>query len=359
MKLSIRSENPIDAIALALGIAPVTLLDTHISFLRARALMVATKLGVFDALVDTPKDVDSIASTCGLAASAAPKLLNALVGSGYLRFRSGAYALTPVARKWLTTRSPQSLRDKVLFEFFEWSIVEGIEDFVRTGRAQDLHRSGDQAQWSAYQRAMRALSGLAAPEIVSRSPMPAGATRMLDIGGSHGFISVAMCRRYPALSAVVLDLPEAVRHAAPILARENMGDRVVHRAGDALADDLGDAEWDFIYISQLVHHFDEPTNRTFMERVARALKPGGHVAVLELVRPASPGSSGQVGALLDLYFALTSQSGTWSIEEMAAWQTAAGLTSRRPIRLRTVPGAVEVIGSKNSELLKPYTPSAS
>ena len=48
-----------------------------------------------------------------------------------------------------------------------------------------------------------------------------------------------------------------------------MGDRVVHRAGDALADDLGEAQWDFIYIAQLVHHFDEPTNRAFMRREGR------------------------------------------------------------------------------------------
>ena len=265
---------------------------------------------------------------------------------GYVRFRNGAYALAPVARKWLLADSPQSIRDKVLFEFFEWSIVEGMEDFVRSGRARDLHHSDDDDRWQAYQRAMRALSGIAAPEIVRRTPLPAGATTMLDIGGSHGFISVAMCRRYPALRAVVLDLPAAVKHAAPILANEQMGDRVVQRPGDALADDLGEAQWDFIYISQLVHHFDEPTNRAFMQRVARALKPGGVVAIVELIRPEKPGGSGQVGALLDLYFALTSQSGTWSVEEMSSWQRDAGLVVMRPVHLRTMPGAAEVIAKR-------------
>ena len=346
MKLTVTGENLVERVALALGFAPVTLVDTHMSFLRARAIMVATKLGVFDALADAPMSAEALALRCGLAAAATPKLLNALVASGYLRFRNGNYALSPVSRKWLRSDSPHSVRDKVLFEFFEWSVVEGTEAFVRTGHTQDLHASGHDERWEAYQRAMRVLSGLAAPEIVSRTPMPRGAVSMLDIGGSHGFISVAMCRRYPALSAVVLDLPTAVRHAAPILARENMGDRVVHRPGDALTDDLGDAQWDFIYVSQLLHHFDEPTNRTLMQRVARALKPGGHVAIVELVRPGSPGGSGQVGALLDLYFALTSQSGTWSIDEIAGWQSAAGLHVKRPIRLRTVPGAVEIVASR-------------
>jgi ubiquinone/menaquinone biosynthesis C-methylase UbiE len=347
VKLAVRPENPMERLAMALGLAPVTLVDTHMAFLRARAIMAATKLGMFEALARGPLPADDIAAQCGTAPAASASLLNALVGSGYLRFRAGRYALAPVARKWLLAGVPQSVRDKVLFEFFEWSIVEGLEDFVRTGRACDLHQRSSREQWAAYQRAMRALSGIAAPAIVRRTPMPSNPAAMLDIGGSHGFISVAMCRRYPSLRAVVLDLPAAIEHAAPILARENMGERVVHRSGNALEDDLGDAQWDFVYMAQLVHHFDGSTNRALMRRVARALKPGGIVCVVELIRPESPAATGQVGALLDLYFALTSQAGTWSIEEMTAWQREAGLVPLRPIHLRTVPGAAAITARRD------------
>jgi SAM-dependent methyltransferase len=155
-----------------------------------------------------------------------------------------------------------------------------------------------------------------------------------------------MCRRYPQLSAVVLDLPSAVHHAAPLLAAEGMGERVTHRAGDALVDDLGTAEWDLVYVSQLLHHFDEATNREFVRRAARALKPGGMFVVLELIRPRTPGDGGQTGALLDLYFALTSRSGTWSVEEIAGWQRDAGLAPRTPIHMRTLPGVAEVVAVK-------------
>src|SRR5262249_7267749 len=115
---------------------------------------------------------------------------------------------------------------------------------------------------------------------------------------------------------------------------------------DALTDDLGTNAWDFIHVSQLLHHFDAETNRDFTRRVARALRPRGVFVVNELIRPPAPGAGGQVGALLDLYFALTSQSGTWSVQEIAAWQREAGLTPAAPIRLRTVPGAVEVVARK-------------
>ncbi len=348
MKLSVRPENPIEAVVLALDLAPLTMMHTHVSLLRARTIMVATKVGVFEALAGGPLTAEQIAERCGTSPSATAKIANALVASAYLRHAAGTYALTPFARKWLLADARQSVRDKLLFEFVEWSYIAQLEPFVRTGRPIDIHHGASDEQWETYQRAMRVLSGLAAPEIVRRTTMPSGATTMLDVGGSHGFLSVAMCRRYPALRAEVLDLPEAVKHAAPILAKEGMGDRVVHREGDALQADLGVEAWDLVCVSQLVHHFDDATNRALVGRVARALKPGGVCLVLEFVRPRSPADAGQVGALLDLYFALTSESGTWSEEEISGWQTAAGLAPRRVIRLKTAPGIVGVVGQKKA-----------
>jgi hypothetical protein len=55
-----------------------------------------------------------------------------------------------------------------------------------------------------------------------------------------------------------------------------------------------------------------------------------------------------VGALLEFYFVLTSQSGTWTPEEMAGWQREAGLDPRRPIRFRTMPGGGIQVGTKRA-----------
>jgi len=346
MKLGVTAENPLERVVLALGLAPVTLMDTQMSFIRARAIMVGTRLGIFESLAGAPLAAGEVAKRCHTNPAATEKLLNALVGSGYLRFGASQYSLAPLARRWVLGDSPWSLRDKILFEFLEWAFVERFEDFVRTGRPIDLHHAGSEPDWAAYQRAMRALAAVGAPEVVRRTPVPAGATTLLDVGGAHGYLSVSLCRRYPRLNAVVLDLPEAVRQAAPILAEEGIGDRVRHWAADAVTADLGTAAWDVVFVSQLLHHFDAATNRALATRVARALKPGGTFAVLELVRSPSPRHAGQVGSLLDLYFALTSQSGTWSIEEIVSWQRDAGLVPKKPIRLRTIPGAVEVIATR-------------
>ena len=75
------------------------------------------------------------------------------------------------------------------------------------------------------------------------------------------------------------------------------------------------------------------------KRVARALRRGGVYAVRDACRPHAASDAGQVGALLEFYFALTSQSGTWAVDEISDWQRQAGLSPRRPIRFRTAPGA--------------------
>jgi SAM-dependent methyltransferase len=332
-------ENPIERIVLRLGAAPRPLLETQMAFTLARLIMVGTKLGVFDALAAGDASASEVAERCGTEPRGTEKLLFALAGAGYATARDGRYSLSAEARKWLARESPDSLADKMLFQFLEWDWMEAAEEFVRTGRPLRLHEVIEGAEWELYQRGMKALSSAFSRETVRRLPVPRDARDLLDIGGSHGFYSVALCRRHDGLRAVVLDLPEAVEKAAPLLAAEGMGDRVVHRAGDALADELGADAYDVVLVAQLVHHFTDEQNRELARKVARALRPGGVYAIVDAFRSPTPGKAGQVPALLEFYFALTSESGTWAPEEMADWQREAGLRPRRPIRFRTIPGA--------------------
>jgi SAM-dependent methyltransferase len=338
MRLGPVAENPIEWLVGRLNVAPRPLLETQIAYTLARLVMVGTKIGAFDALAEGPATAAEVAGRCGTNATGTEKLLFALAGAGYLRAKDGRYELTPMSRKWLLSDSPNSIADKLLLQFLEWDWMERSEDYVRTGEPLELHSMTDKGDWDLYQRGMRAMANAVSAEALRRMPVPKDPRNMLDIGGSHGYYSVGLCRKHEGLSAVILDLPEAVEQAAPLLAAEGMGDRVVHRAGDALADDLGTGAYDIVLTAQLVHHFSEEQNRELARRVARALRPGGLFAVLDEFRPDSPSEAGQVGALLEFYFALTSQSGTWAVGEIADWQRQAGLSPRRPIRFRTAPG---------------------
>ncbi len=337
MRLGVIPEGMLERVALRAGIVPVPLLETFGGLLLTRTAMAGTQLGVFDAIGSQQLTPAEVAARCGTDERATAKLLFALTGHGYLRESAGRYALAPVARRWLLRDAPESLADNMLFRYDEWRYTEGLEEFVRTGTPLDVHANATDDEWRRYQRGMRSLSTSAAKELARRLPVPPSARELLDIGGSHGYFSVELCRRHPELRSTVLELPAAIEHAAPLLAQENMGERVVHRAGDALADDLGAERYDVVFVGNLVHHFDDAQNRDLARRIARALRPGGVHAIFDIVSGRTPREAGQTGAALELYFALTSQSGTWAAERMADWQRDAGLVPRKLMRLRSSP----------------------
>ena len=346
MRIGAIPENLAELILSPFGVIPIPLVETFQAVVRARAIMVATKLGVFEELQNKSKTAIEIAQHLKTDRRATEKLLTCLVGSGYLRFKSSRYGLSRTARKWLLKDSPVSLHDNMLHRFLEWDVIESFEDFVRTGKPLNVHENLSTEQWETYQRGMRSLAGLAAPEVARRLPVPSTAKAMLDVGGSHGYYSVALCRRHPQLQSTILDLPSAIQSAKAILEKEGMGDRIVHRACDVLSADLGTNRWDLVFSSQLVHHFDEPTNVKLMERIAHSLRPGGIVAIVEILRPATPNRAGETGAVLDLFFATSSLSGCWSSQEITDWQRRAGLFPQKPIRLRFMPGAAIQVAMK-------------
>ncbi len=328
MRYGLIGDNPLEKAVIASGVLPAPMLDGY-AMVNTKALVVAARAGVFDALAEGPMNAASVAERCGTDPRATEKLLNLLAGMRYLRAsRHGTYRLSRSARRWLL--GEHSVRDSVLMKELEWRWLDRLDEFVEDGEPLDVHGTMSHEDWGLYQRGMRSNAGAMAPLLARRVPVPKGARDMLDIGGSHGFFSVAICRRHPDLRATVLDLPQAVEHAAPLLAAEGMGDRVVLRTGDALTDDLGSEAYDLIFMMSLVHHFDDATNRALMKRAADALRPGGVLVIGDSIRLA-PHETDAVGSFFDLYFAMTSRAGIWTHAEMADWQGEAGLVPRKPI----------------------------
>ena len=144
MKLSAQPENLLEALALRSGLVPTPLGDTHVAFMLARTIMVATKLGIFEALADQPATAPQVAQRGNTAPEATRKMLNTLVHLGYLRLAHDQYELTGLSRRWLLQDGAQSVYDKMLFQFTEWEMVAGYEDYVRTGTPfqmpRNLHR---------------------------------------------------------------------------------------------------------------------------------------------------------------------------------------------------------------------------
>jgi SAM-dependent methyltransferase len=333
MKLSAVPENLVERLGFLFGVLPPGIVESWLGMMVARTMMTATKLNIFEALAEGGLTAEEVADRCETHPRATAQLLNALIGVGCLKIQGERYAMRRSFRSWILKDAKSSMRGHMLLHFLEWHWWEHCEEYVRTGKPLRVHETMTEDDWNIYQNGMRSGSAMHADWIAKQLRLPDTAQAMLDIGGSHGYFSVAICRRNPQLRATVLDLPEAVKQAAPLLAKEGMGDRVVHRAGNALTDDLGADVYDLVFMASLVHHFDAATNRQLMARIARSLRPGGIVAIWEPVPQDRNGKIRQMGALFDLFFGFTSEAGTWPVTEVADWFRQAGLDvhqSRHP-----------------------------
>lgn len=347
MKFTIKPENLHERIAFTFNLAPTPLLDTQVAFTAARAIMAASVLGIFEAMDKKSKTYQQIASETATNPRAAKQLLDCLVGIGYVQWNNGNYSLKPKYHKWLLKENESNLTGKLRFQLLEWNWMSMLEEYVKTGKSIDMHSHLTSEEWASYQDGMRDISINASKEMAEKLKLPSGATTMIDIGGSHGLYSIALCRKYPMLTSTILELPGAVDRASVIASRYNMTDRIKYKSGNALTDDLGENVYNLVMINNVVHHFTETENKELSLKIARALKPGGIYAIGEIIRLKTPGEGGILGAVTGLYFSMTSSSGTWSLEDIQSWQKNAGLKIGKPITYLTVPGHKLVIAYKN------------
>ena len=146
---------------------------------------------------------------------------------------------------------------------------------------------------------------------------------------------MAMCRRFPGLSATVLDLPASAAVGRRIVAEQGFSDRVAFREGNALEDPLGE-DLDVISMFNLLHHLPADGVRGLLSAARRALRPGGWIVIGE-TRRADPGEAQSLdGAMSGLVYFVSSGTRNYSRAELAAWLEQAGF---RDVRVSSGEGA--------------------
>lgn len=341
MNFGVIPETFLERVALWLRLVPVPILDLLFGSLKVRIIMAGVRLGVFEAMRDQSRTARELAGALDLDDVALESLLRALTHVRYLKRRKDRYGLSSLARRTMVAGAPAELTGYARWNETQLQILEQLETMVRTGRGVDFHRTlNDRKAWEHYQRAMLEVARFDAATLARLAPIPAGATRMIDLGGAHGLLGAAICRRRPPMRSTVIDLPQAVEHGRALAHEAGHGDLVDYRAGDLLNDPL--EESDAALLANILHHFNPTQVAALLSRVRAALRPGGTVAIWELEAPRRDSRAGH-GDLAALFFRLTSTSGAYHGAQYANWLAAAGFSAVRVLRPRSSPGRVLVL----------------
>ena len=322
-----------------LGMVPRPMIDTQMAFTLGRVIMAGADLGVFRVLADGPATAAEVAERLGTDPHATGKLLFALGASDYLRFHDGRYELTKVARKWLLPRQPERPHRQAALSAHRVG-PDGPHRGVRAHRTAARHsphgRPGDVGLLPARDARDGGVLLRGVRQAHARARRGAGPAR-------HRWLPRLLLRRaVPASRGPARGRPRPARGGREVRAaarrrghgrprgspHRQRADRRPGGGGLGRRDDRA----------------GRPPFQRRAEPRARGARgprptPGRRVRdPRRLPPPPRPGEAGQLPSLLEFYFALTSQSGTWTPEEMSGWQRAAGLQPKRPIRLRTAPG---------------------
>lgn len=338
--------NPLESLALAAGKVPVPALDSLVSLMKTRAIMAGVKLGVFEALEGGPLAPAAVAAARSLDPESCVLLMRALVFCGYLEQRGERFALSPLGRDSMLPGSPRDFRGYLLWNYTQWDLVQELETLVATGHALDFHHTlEDPEAWAHYQRAMSEFAREDAPRVARQVPVRPGARHLLDLAGSHGAFGAAICRRYPGMRSVVVDLPAALA-AGRQLAREMGHEELVeHRAGNLLRDDFAGGQ-DVAVLSQILHHFRPEQNLAVLRKVFAALESGGTVVIWEIEAPDAKRQKANLGDGAALFFRLTSGARAYHGADYAAWLAAAGFERIRVRRPPLSPGGLLLTARK-------------
>ncbi len=316
-----------------------------------RTVLAAVRLDVFEALASGSLTSTQLAQRLNASERGVNRLLDALAPLGYVERQGNRYTNTSMTTKWLLRSSPASLAPY----FRYWGaiiprLMDDLEDSIRRGRSpRNLYEwiEHEPEVSRDFQEAMISLANFALGEVIGKLKLPSSARRLLDVGGGHAMYSVALCQKYPSLTATVFDYPQALATGRDNIERAGMTDRVTAETGNFFRDELGGG-YDVALLFNIIHGNSPEQNIELFRKVARALNSGGQLIVLEQLAGKAPLPLGNaVNGLLGLSYFHLLQGNLYPFDEVAGWLGEAGFGRPRRINLFKAAGSSLIIGTKD------------
>lgn len=328
---------------------PTPIFQLATGYWASAALLAANEIGLFGVLADGAQTARQAAETLGSDLRATEMLLNACAGLDLVLKQGDTYALTPVAEAYLVPGRPGYLGSALRWAQDQYTVWGELPASVRSGRpAVDpgRHLGGDAQQTRHFVLAMHERAQGVARGVVPFFKLE-GCRMLLDVGGGPGTYAVLLAQQYPTLRATVLDLPKVVAIAQELIAQAGLSERVTVQAGDATRSDYGEAQYDAVLFSGVLHQMSAATIQRMLAGAYRALVAGGRVIVSDIMLDAAK-TQPAFAALFSLQMLLTThEGGVFSAEECAGWLGAAGFAEVQAQHLPPLLPYTVVTGSKN------------
>ena len=267
---------------------PERIFGTLTAYQLTEALKAAIELDIFTKIAEGANEPSSLAKAAGIPERSARIVADFMTVHGFLTKENGRYGLAPDAAVFLDRRSPAymgAMANFLVAPIHKQSFSVLAQSIRKGGSANEL---ADNAKphdefWTEFARSMAGLATPSAEYIAGLTGAAEGKpVKVLDIAAGHGMFGITIARRNPAAQVVALDWPAVLAVATENAKKFGVADRVTAKPGSAFETEYGDG-YDFVLLTNILHHFDAAGCETLFRRVHKALKPGGKAITLEFV----------------------------------------------------------------------------
>ena len=323
-------------------------LDLMGSYIASSALNVALELGLFWLLDERPETAESIARSLHIPSNRCRYWLELLKGMELLEREGTLYSVSPDAHAailhaysketWMhlaeeeRERYPAG-RDLALHIRRPGTVwaTQGLElpDYVK-----QMEESIDRAR--NFTRMLYEIHKPLAEELAGRLDLT-GVKRLMDLAGGSGAMSLALLRRYPQLTCVVVEIENVCVAGREIAAENSMQERIVYHSADILKDKLP-SDFDMVLECD-VGIYDEALFR----KVRDVLNPKGRFAIAgELAREDGVAPLSR----LDHVFWRSLDDPDFVVATVSVIQTRLSKAGFQPVSDETLPSGQVVIQSR-------------
>lgn len=335
--------------------APFRVVQIGSAYWHSRAVFVAARLDVATVLGADSLGVFELADRVGANGEALGRLMRLLSALGIFDETAPMVFRNSKLSRCLRGDDPESVRAMILmhnseamsrpwFEQLEAGIRTGIPPF-RLSHGEELfdyldHHEDFDRLFSEAMDGVEALAGDGFATDLDWSRFE----RVIDVGGSRGTKALAILKRHPTLSALIVDRPQVVAEAQRYWASHDTEglERVRFQAGN-LFDSVPAAmsPKDIYLLSAVLHGFDDSTCVRALRKIREAIgNTGARAAVLEMVVPET--GADIASASFDMQMFVGCRGRERTLGEWASVIRGSGMVIEEVVRLRSL-GSILVL----------------
>ena len=268
--------------------SPERIFATLTAFQQTEALKAAIQLDIFTKIGEGATDAAAIAKAIGASERGTRILCDYMTVYGFLAKEGTHYRLPPDSAVFLDKRSPAYMggMSSFLTADMHRANFAKIAEAVRKGgtvNSEGSNLSPHDVFWVEFARSMAGLAMVGAEFIASTIGAKEGKPmKVLDIAAGHGMFGVTIARHNPNAQIVALDWPNVLNVAEENAKKAGVANRWTKKPGSAFETEFGDG-YDYILLTNILHHFDHAGCVKLMKRAHAALKPSGKAVTLEFV----------------------------------------------------------------------------